>query len=87
MGKGLGVVCLLLGIACLLGAVGFVFYNQWEAEQARGHTHSLLTEFQQAVDRQEPTQEAADQETIPEEIPSVQVAGEDCIGILAIPAL
>jgi sortase A len=93
MRKGFGVCCIALGICCLLASVGFLVYNKWEAENARNVSREILQ------DLREPTQaEAPDRETdpveatesaavFPEEMPTTQVDGYDCLGVLSIPVL
>ena len=101
MRKWIGGFCILLGIACLAGAIGFVMYNRWEADNAEQVSQSMLEDVQQAIVSAKPTLPAPDipEETqgstpteeapveMPTEMPTVQVDGYDCIGILSIPAL
>ena len=92
MGKWIGVICVFLGIVCLLGAVGFVVYNRWEEQSAEEISQSLLEDVQSIMDK-EPTA-PDDTETLPDvteplptEMATVKVDGYDCIGILSIPVL
>ena len=88
MRKWLGVICVCLGIACLLGAIGLVLYNRWEADSARQTSRSLLENAQLAIGgevirlEQEEKEEAASAE-----MAAVRVEEYDCVGILSIPAL
>ena len=50
MRKWIGTICIILGVACLLAAVGFVIYNRWEAENAADITQSLLQDVQLVID-------------------------------------
>ena len=88
MRKWLGVICVSLGIACLLGAVGLVLYNRWEADSARQTSRALLENVQLAIGGQvfRPEQNEKEEAT-PTEMPAVRVEGYDCVGILSIPAL
>ena len=95
MRKGFGIFCLLLGVSCLLGAIGLVFYNRWEAENAQVVSQDLLADVQSIIE-QPPTQPSLPNdpeplpevtETIPIEMATIQVDGYDCIGILSIPVL
>ena len=88
MRKWLGTICVILGIACLLGAVGMVLYNRWEADSARQTSHSLLEHVQLAI-REDVTRPAQSQpgEADGAEMAAVRVEGYDCVGILSIPAL
>ena len=49
MRKWIGTICIILGVACLLAAVGFVIYNRWEAENAADITQSLLQDVQLVI--------------------------------------
>ena len=42
MRKWIGILCILLGVACLLAAVGFLLYNRWEADTAEETSQELL---------------------------------------------
>ena len=97
MRKGLGILCILLGALCLLGAVGVVVYNRWEAENASQVTRTLLQEFQALPNARpsggigEAAQEAelsgTEEPTMPGEMATVLLDGYDCIGLLNIPVL
>lgn len=82
MRKWIGVACVLLGVVCLLGSIGFVVYNRWEADNAAAISRSMLDEVQRIIDRQDTPSDNSDKE-----MPTVQVDGYECIGILSIPAL
>ena len=102
MGKWIGRLCILLGVFCLLGALGLVLRNRWEAKKA-GETsrnmvesvgNSILANREGAFSQSETDNPdetvgtvAEMQETVPAEMPTVEVDGEKCIGILSIPAL
>ena len=81
MRKRIGAICILLGVACLLGSIGLIVYNYFEAENASNAAASLLEEVQQIMD------ENGGQEGIPPNMDTVMVDGDACIGILSIPAL
>ena len=94
MGKGIGIACIILGAICLLGAIGFVVYNQWEADGAEQVSNSLLAEVQLAMDQEAaPSQEevlipeVVEAGSTPEEMATVKADGYDCIGILSVPVL
>ena len=82
MRKWIGVICVLLGVVCLLCSVGFVTYNRWESENAAEVTESLLEDVQSVID--EKNAEQNDSQT---KMSTVKVDGYECIGILSIPAL
>ena len=82
MSKRIGVLCLCLGIACLLSSVGFVAYNRWEADSAEESVRSLREELETASE-----DVPAHTDTPPETMATVTVGGYDCIGMLSVPAL
>ena len=98
MRKKIGIACVVLGVACLLGALGFVLYNRWEANNAAKSAKSLLADVQTAISDKKITYPSQNTDTLQQEeplvdviqipeMPTVQVDGYDCIGILSVPAL
>ena len=95
MRKGLGVICVFLGVACLLSAVGFVVYNRQEAGNAEQISQELLEDVQSVIEEKQQEQTLPDTpvelpdapETVPTEMATVQVDGYDCLGILSVPVL
>lgn len=97
MGKGFGVCCIILGLCCLIASVGFVAYNHREAELAQIASGNILQDLREAITdhpRGESPREESDGDASPEppgdaprEMPTAQVDGYDCIGILSIPVL
>ena len=95
MRKGFGIICLLLGVSCLVGAIGLVLYNRWEAKNAQVISQELLANVESILEQpptlpvlpedSEPQPEVT--ETVPAEMATVKVDGYDCLGILSIPAL
>ena len=95
MGKWCGVICILLGVLCLLGAIGFVVYNWWEATTAENVAQDLLKDVQSIIDEPQWSQTLPektigfqdDTEKASVEMATVEVDGYDCIGILSVPVL
>ena len=85
MRKWIGIICVVLGVICMLSSVGFVVYNRWEDKNAEKIARSLLEDVQSILD--EKTAESDDVERIPTEMATVTAGGYDCIGILSIPDL
>ena len=85
MRKWIGVICVFLGVVCLLSSVGFVVYNRSEDERAEEIAQSLLEDVQNIID--EKTTGPDDTEKTPTEMSTVKVDGYDCIGILSVPVL
>lgn len=102
MGKWIGRLCILLGVFCLLGALGLVLRNRLEAKKAGETSRNMVESVGNSilVNREgESSQSETDnpdetvgtvaemQETVPAEMPTVEVDGAKCIGILSIPVL
>jgi sortase A len=82
MRKWIGVICVFLGVVCILSSVGFVVYNRWESKNAAKVTASLLIDAQSAIDEKN-----TEQNDLQTKMPTVKVDGYDCIGVLSIPVL
>ena len=80
MRKRIGVICVFLGIVCILSSFGFVVYNRWEDKNAEKIAQSLLEDVQNIIDENPPGPGHT-------EMATVGVDGYDCIGILSIPVL
>ena len=102
MRKWIGTIFIILGIACLLVAVGFVIYNRWEAEKAAYITQSLLQDVQYVIDEHktndlpqsengnpdsEGNDDPAEDVNALTEMATIKVDGYDCIGVLSVPTL
>ncbi len=85
MGKGLGILCIVLGLVCLLGAIGFVVYNRYEAQQAATATETILEDVQNILTQATLSQQPSVNNKT--EMPTISVDGYDCFGVLAIPVL
>ena len=81
MRKWMGVICVFLGVCCILSSVGFVAYNRWENENAEDIAQDLLEDIQSIIEEKQPEQ------SLPAEMATVKVDGYECIGILSIPVL
>lgn len=95
MHKKIGICCIALGIACLLGAVGIVLNNQWEEQNAEVFSQDLLEDVQVLIQEQPADDEEPPVSDIPVDTPvmmgremaTVSVNGYECLGVLSIPAL
>ena len=88
MRKWMGVICVILGVVCILSAAGFAVYNRWEDDQAEETAQDLLADVQSIMDETQPQKPLPDDtEQIPAEMETVNVGGYDCIGILSVPVL
>lgn len=82
MRKKIGIMCVCLGVVCLLNALGFIAYNRWEDRRAGEMVQSLLEAAQNSM-----AETAPEANKNPTEMPTVKVDGYDCIGILSVPVL
>ena len=95
MRKWIGVICVFLGVICILSAIGFVAYNRWEDKNAEEIAQDLLEDVQSMIETTQPELPLPDDtvnlpgetEKIPAEMATVEVGGYDCIGILSVPVL
>ena len=95
MRKWIGVICIFLGVVCILSSVGFVVYNRWENKNAEEIAKDLLEDVQSIMDEKQPEQSLPadtvnlpdDPEKMPTEMATVKVDGYDCIGVLSVPVL
>lgn len=82
MRKWMGILCVSLGVCCLLGAAGLGLYNRWEADKAAAYSREILQEVQEKIQAREVI--LGDHE---KEMAVVSVGEDACIGILSVPAL
>ena len=83
MRKWLGVICVFLGVLCILSAIGLVAYNRWEDENAEKIAQDLLEDVQSIIEEPQPELPLPDDT----KMATVEVGGYDCIGILSVPVL
>jgi sortase A len=99
MRKWTGVICVFLGVVCILSAVGLVGYNRWEDKNAEKMAQEILEDVQSIIEAKTTGPDDADDlpvdtddstddtEKKPTEMASIKVDGYDCIGILSVPVL
>ena len=84
MSRCFGIVCILLGVCCLLSAAGLVVYNKWDDKNAQKASQDMLQEIQQQIAEES---DSENEEQHPQQIPVGEIKGYEYIGILTIPAL
>lgn len=97
MRKGFGICCIVLGICCLAASVGWIAYNHWEEQNAQDAAKNMLQNVQENIldsaqshgnqsdhGQDQPTESI---EEDPLRMPTTEVNGYDCIGVLSIPVL
>lgn len=94
MRKWLGAICVFLGVACLLSAVGMAVYNRREDESAEEIAQEILEDVKTIMEEPQvtaPLPEATEPpettEKLPAEMATVKVEGYDCIGVISVPVL
>ena len=97
MRRGIGILCLILGIVFLLAAGGLVFYNQEESRSAMESSHEVLTVMKPQMEM--PTDSHDDREYVEytdyvdvfdqeaKEMTVKEIDGQEYIGYLSIPVL
>lgn len=83
MAKRIGVLCIALGFLCLFSAVGLIVYNHMEEKSAEASSAAMLQDVQEVTK----AHGEAPAVEYPEEMPTVDVDGNPCVGILSIPVL
>ena len=83
MAKRIGVLCIALGFLCLFSAVGLIVYNHMEEKSAEASSAAMLQDVQEVTK----AHGEAPAVGYPEEMPTVDVDGNPCVGILSIPVL
>lgn len=95
MKQKIGKLCMALGVVLILGAVGLLGYNQWDASRADKASQEVLGELEQTLQQNFAQQQqqtaaapAAPQPVLdPEqEMTTVEVEGREYIGYLSIPS-
>lgn len=74
------------GICCLIASYGFVMYNSIEAKKAEAASEMMVKNIHEKMN--ETAKEIIfTEDERPEQMPTTEVDGYECIGILSIPAL
>ena len=83
MCKRIGTFCVFLGVLCILSAIGFVAYNQWEDKNAEVISQDILENVQSIIKEPKPEIPPPDNtvnlpddtEKVPAEMATVEVDG------------
>ena len=90
MRKRIGIGCVVLGVVCLLIAVGFILYNSYEQKNGEMMSQALLQNVQMNIYEAEKTENVLQEDILKFEHRQMLTipAGEyESIGILSIPVL
>lgn len=96
MPKKAGIIFVTLGVVLILSALLLFLYNEFEDRRAGQQAESLMDEIQSVITEEtdpttKPTEIEIDvtesQETLPAEMPVVEIDGYEYIGYLSIPDL
>lgn len=91
MRRKLSGILIGLGVLMILGAAGLLLYNRQESEQAASFSAKALPAISEYVEaaRETATIPAleTDPQAYPREMTVVKINGQDCVGVLTIPAI
>ena len=83
MKKKVGLICIILGLAMVLGALSLFLHNQWEAREAEKSAEKILPQVVEAIE--------GNIDNVPNPydpvMTAVEIDGYNYIGYLAIPDL
>ena len=87
-----GTLLRLLGILCMLAAIGLTVYNWWDSERAGKISDEIVDVFKEKMDPvresdDDPEMSGNDEEARYREMPVLVIDGYEYIGLLEIPSL
>lgn len=87
MRRKIGIICMILGAALVLGALSIFLYNQHEASEAEKSVLDILPKLQDEIgsDKTLPTDD--EEMNYSGDMPTIEIDGYEYIGYLSIPSL
>lgn len=87
MRRKIGIICMILGAALVLGALSIFLYNQHEASEAEKSVSDILPKLQDEIglDKMLPTDD--EEMNYFGDMPTIEIDGYEYIGYLSIPSL
>lgn len=87
MRRKIGIICMILGAALVLGALSIFLYNQHEASEAEKSVSDILPQLQDEIglDKTLPTDD--EEMNYSGDMPTIEIDGYEYIGYLSIPSL
>lgn len=87
MRRKIGIICMILGAALVLGALSIFLYNQHEASVAEKSVSDILPKLQDEIglDKTLPTDD--EEMNYSGDMPTIEIDGYEYIGYLSIPSL
>lgn len=87
MRRKIGIICMILGAALVLGALSIFLYNQHEASEAEKSVSDILPKLQDEIglDKTLPTDD--EEMNYSGDMPTIEIDGYEYIGYLSIPSL
>lgn len=87
MRRKIGIICMILGAALVLGALSIFLYNQHEASEAEKSVSDILPQLQDEIglDKTLPTDD--EEMNYTGDMPTIEIDGYEYIGYLSIPSL
>ena len=85
MKRRLGILFMVLGVICLVGAIGLLLYNNAESEHAKERSAAILEDMVVLIAENEAKEITVD--PFEEEMPVATIDGNGYIGYLSVPVL
>lgn len=87
MRRKIGIICMILGAALVLGALSIFLYNQHETSEAEKSVSDILPQLQDEIglDKTLPTDD--EEMNYSGDMPTIEIDGYEYIGYLSIPSL
>lgn len=87
MRRKIGMICMILGVALVLGALSIFFYNQHEAREGEKFSKDILPKLQDEIDSNQALSTDSGGVSYSGDMPTIEIDGHEYIGYLSIPSL
>ena len=87
MRRKIGIICMILGAALVLGALSIFLYNQHEASEAEKSVSDILPQLQDEIDSDNTSPTDNEGINYSGDMPTIEIDGYEYIGYLSIPSL
>lgn len=82
-----GTILILLGIIAILIAVLLLLYNIWDSKRAGQEAEKIASELEQEIEQDKDDQDPDQNDFSDDSMPTIEIDGNQYIGILEIPAI
>ena len=87
MRRKIGIICMILGAALVLGALSIFLYNQHDASEAEKSVSDILPQLQDEIDSDNTSPTDNEGINYSGDMPTIEIDGYEYIGYLSIPSL